>query len=74
MNRKTSVVVLLLLAVSISLIGAAMPEQAQASKALPGCPNVGCDGGPDLCFTLTVKHGTIYISYHCYARILNPLQ
>jgi hypothetical protein len=67
MNRKTSVVVLLLLVMTLALTGTMMPEQAQAkTAALPGCKYVGCTGGSDLCFTLSVVVKGVTLELNCY--------
>ncbi len=73
MNRKTSVVVLLLLVMTLALTGAMMPEQTQAKEAaLPGCKYVGCTGGPDLCFTLSIVVGGVTLELNCYGNFRTP--
>jgi len=68
MNRKTAMVVMLLLAMILALTGTMMPEQAQAkTAALPGCKYAGCTGGSDECLTLTVVVQGIAVTYHCYS-------
>lgn len=73
MNRKTSVVAVLLLIMTLALTGAMMPEQVQA-KPLPGCRIVGCTGGSDECLTLTVVTNGIAVTYYCYASYRTPQQ
>jgi len=73
MNRKTPVVVLLLLVMTLALTGAMMPEQMQAkTQALPGCKYVGCTGGSDLCFTLSVVVKGVTIELNCYGTYRTP--
>jgi hypothetical protein len=73
MNRKTAMVVVLLLVMTLALSGAMIPEQVEA-KPLPGCKIVGCTGGSDECLTLTVVTNGIAVSYHCYSSYRVPQQ